>query len=159
MESWMAKTDEARQPEQLGAVNKELYEVLTALRQYVDNINKAPSTVLSNGVYRQRNKDDLQKTSWNGWEFGYGVEEYKGYLVRKCFIKCQGFWNELPEKEKDEITLTVMEAMFDKQQDLPVFVPVASDCMCIGQKFQVTYLKEKNPNLVSISNMPIKGNA
>jgi len=142
----------------LGSINKELYAVLEGLRHYVDNINKAPFMVFNKGIYRQRDKDEVQKTSWNGWEFGYQVEEYKGYLVRKCYIKCKGLWDELGN-EKDEITSTVLEAFMDKQQDLPVFVKIADDCMCIGQKFQVSYLVEKNPNLLSISNMPTKGSA
>ncbi len=140
-------------------INKDLYLVLIDLRNYVDNINKAPSMVFNKGIYRQRNKDDIQKTKWSWWEFGYQLEEYKGYMVRKCFIKCKGLWADLDEDEKNMVTSTVLEAMMDKQQDLPTFIPVASDCMCIGQKFQVTYLKEKSPRLRSISNMPTKGNA
>ena len=154
----MVEAREIRKGKQLVNIN-ELKQVLEGLRDYVDNINKAPSMILKNGVYKQRNKDAVQKTSWNGWEFGYQVLEHKGFLLRKCFMKCKGRWNELPEKEKNEVTTTALDAMFDKQQGLPKFIQIAPDCMLIGQKFQVTYLHEKNPNLVRISNMPTKGNA
>lgn len=155
----MVKNDETGKSEQLGAVNPELEQILEGLRNYIDNINKTPQMIFKNGVYSQRDKDDIQKTLWNGFEFGYQITEYKGYLLRKCFIKCKGLWDELSKKEKNEIALTVLEVMMDKQQDLPVFIKVSPSCMCIGQRFQVSYLYEKNPNLVSISNMPTKGNA
>jgi len=155
----MVKNNETGKSKQLGAVIPELKEVLGGLRNYVDNINKAPQMIFKDGVYRQRDKDSVQKTSWGGWEFGYQIIEHKEYLLRKCFMKCKGLWDELPKKEKEKVTFTVLETMMDKQQDLPVFIKIAPDCMCVGQKFQVQYLYEKSPGLVSISNMPTKGNA
>ena len=155
----MVKISKAGKSKQLGVVIPALKEVLDGLRNYVDNINKAPQLIFANGVYKQRDKGAVQKTSWNGWEFGYQIIEHKGYLLRKCFMKCKGLWDELPKKRKDEVTFTVLEAMMDEQQDLPVFIKITPNCMVIGQKFQVMYLYEKNPKLVSISNMPIKGNA
>lgn len=157
----MAKTTEAIGGIELGTVKikEDLKAILQDLAHYVNNINIAPLMILNKGVYRQRNKDDVQKTSWQGWEFGYQIVEHKGFLIRKAFLKSPCPWAEVFNNEKDSITMTVMEAMFDKQQALPTLILIAPDCMLIGQRFQVTFLKERNPNLVSISNMPVVGSA
>lgn len=128
----------------------ELKEVLTELKDYVENINKAPQMVFKDGLYKQRNKDDIQRTRWQMWNFGYQIEEIGDFFIRKCFIKAPGNWDAV--EGKDSITLTVLDAMFLDQQSKPKFMRTAEDVMCIGQKFQVEYLYEKSPRLVSIAN-------
>ena len=126
----------------MGTVIPELKEVLEGLSEYVNNINKAPQLIFKDGVYKQRNKADIQKTTWNGWEFGYQLEEIGDFLLRKCFMKSPEDWDRIEEETKNDIATTVLEAMMDKQHSLPVFVQTAKDVMCVGQKFQVQFLVE-----------------
>lgn len=130
----------------------ELKEVLTELKDYVENINKAPQMVFKEGIYKQRNKDDIQVTRFQMWSFGYQIEERGDFFIRKCFIKAPGKWNAIPNHTKDSITVTVLDAMFLDQQSEPTIIPISDNTICIGQKFQVEYLYEKSPKLVSISN-------
>lgn len=134
--------------------NQTLKALCAGLREFVENINRTPDLALRGGIYQGIDKGAVQTVRWDGWVIGYKLEDHALHMRRKVFVKTPGYSiGEVAEAEREEIMSAICDAFVD-----PVSVPeieqIASDCLLIVQDFIPVLLVEKNPNLVSISNMP-----
>lgn len=131
--------------------NPDVVEALKDLRQTVENQGPGTSVRLINGIYRQKELNEVQTAQVPPWVFGYKVEPVGlGLFLRTLFIKLP---NEdilgIPKEEREPIMAAVYETLLDHGNELPDFKLIARDCIRLTQQFAVVFWHEGNPNIVT----------
>lgn len=127
-----------------------ILDALVDLRNFVDNINRAPKIAYRNGIYRGIDKEAIQTVHIDGVEVGYQLQDKGAFVRRRVFIKIPGYdIAEIPQEQIDPICSAVMEALLDHGQAMPKIARVADDCLYLEQDFVPVYLVERNPNIVT----------
>ncbi|MFA6290173.1 MAG: hypothetical protein WC637_00250 [Victivallales bacterium] len=137
--------------------DRRLFEACQALRHHVENPNESSDILLYGGVYRHKDQEALMTVTVDGVEVGYKVKqssalEMNPYFDRYAYMKVPGHkLKDLSKKEMKAIHTAIMDAFFEPQQG-PIKIEVIGwDAMLFWQRFQVAFLYEKSPGLVSIA--------
>lgn len=136
--------------------DKMLLAKCEALREFVDNINRAPLLSRRNGIYQALRTDQVNHFKADGWIVGYRLVDHPlsaGHMTRLVFLKAEQPLAEIPDGDRDRVMTAVLEVFCDVGVSTPRIDQVALDCIRIEQDFIPTLLVERNPGLVSISNM------
>lgn len=134
----------------LSGPDQNVIGALTELRQHTENINSQPSLIFKNGVYRGRDKDEVQTVVLPGWEFGYRVKDLgNGVMQRRVFIKCRDEkLSDIPDAQLNPILIAVFETCIDIAEGFPDMEYVADDCILMTQNFMPVFLVENNSLVV-----------
>lgn len=125
-------------------------DALVDLRDFVENLNKAPKLAYRNGIYRGIGNEDIQTVKVDGVEVGYQLQDKGAYVRRRIFIKILGYdIGEIPQDQIDPICAAVMDALLDHGQSMPKIARIARDCLYIEQDFIPLTLKELKPGIVT----------
>lgn len=149
-------------PEEQRRLNEEKYrpidvergvkELLQDLRAYVENQGTG-KTRLINGIYQTPDLDTVQTTSYGPWEFGYQVKPVdvlNGLYIRNVYVKIKGCSIEdVPTRQLEPIMGAVTEACIDLGNETPEIDQIADDCFKVSQRFAITFMFEKSPNIVT----------
>jgi len=129
--------------------DKSAYDRLEGLRDFVDNINRAPVIALRRGIYQGINKDQVFTTRFDGFEIGYHLEDMGTMMRKTVYIKLPGEdIGEIPEGQIEPVCNTVMDIFIDRGQAPPTVGRCAKDCIQIIQVFVPLTMFEKNPGIV-----------
>jgi hypothetical protein len=141
-------------------LRKDVFDALTALRQFVENQGNQVITLSHMDIYRQRELTSIQTTRVGEWTFGYRVmatDADQGFYIRSVFAKLHGGrLDELNKQEREQIIDAVANAVLDKGSEIR-FEAISPIAFVIHQPFAVTFLNELNPNIVTPSKELILG--
>jgi hypothetical protein len=133
-------------------LRRDVHDALIALRDHVENINRAPSIILTpHSTLRFRDPGHIMTLTVGEWCIGYRIEtlnEQEGFFVRSVFVRLLGGrLTELNEREREQIIYAITESVMDRGTDLWL-ERISDSSFVIHQPFAVMYHHEKNPNIV-----------
>lgn len=137
-----------------GTDRTDIVEALKGLREMVENINKAPSVILTPfDTYRHRDPKEVQVVRVGEWELGYGVKPVgnpmDGFFVRSVFAKLHGGrLDEINKRERKQIVNALADGVLDPGQYAMVEF-INDHTFCIRQPFAVMFQHERNMNIVT----------
>ena len=109
--------EQARREKQSVEADPELIAVLEGLREFVDNINRAPSITLRGQTYRAIDLSRMiQSVAWNGVEVGYRLRDSMDGMIREVFVRFEQPIMSIPEEERDPIILAVFDVFLMEGQ-------------------------------------------
>lgn len=128
-----------------------IQEALEALRDYLDNINKAPDISLGS-VYKAKEPTVVQTVKVDGLVFGYKIEDHHVFIRRIVFIKVPGFKvSDFSDTDRERILTAVFNVFVLPGGRTPEIVQVASDCLRMIQDTVPMILTERKPGLITLS--------
>lgn len=136
------------QIDQVLFVDSAVISALEELRWDVENINKWGSSLFRDRVIGQ---DEVCSVSVNGIVYGYKLHDLGGGIMeREIMVKPVdgGGFENWYQSDFDKVALPVLEVFFKEgYTDIRPFV--IQGCLVFKQKFQMSFLWERNPGIVT----------
>jgi len=118
------------------------------LRNFVENINKAPVMAVRNGIFQSLDKDKIYTHKVDEWEVGYGLKDLGEVMQRMICIKCDQKLSEVTEKEREPVVNGILDVFLDRGVGMLDSAQISEYEIRFSQTFQPMFLVEKNPNIV-----------
>lgn len=137
--------------------DRKMREACIQLRDRVEHPNAVSDILLQNGIYRQKDPEAILTIEVDGVVVGYKVKEsspleMNPYFDRYVYLKIPGYrLAELTVKQLASIKTALYDAFLEPQQGPIGLKIIGEDAMLMVQRFQVAFLYQRNPNLVSIA--------
>jgi hypothetical protein len=129
-------------------INPNVISALEELRHDVENINKWGSSPFGDRVIAQ---DEVLSCTVDGICYGYKLHDKgAGLMEREIMIKPVdgGGFEGWDQSDLDKVAAPVLEVFFKEgYSDIKTFV--IQGCLVFRQQFQISYLFEKNPGIVT----------
>jgi len=137
--------------------DKRLLEACEQLRHTVEHPNERSDVIMQQGIYKQKDPEEIMTVKVDGVEVGYKVKpssdlEMSPYFDRCAYIKMNRYHLDelVGSKEMKDILQAVFDAFFEPQQGQIDINQIADDCLMIRQRFMVAFPVERSPGLRSI---------
>jgi len=147
-----ASRDKLRAIKESGSMRrarKRIGKAFEDLRNFVDNINKAPAMAFRNGIYQEIDKDKLYTHRVDSWMVGYGLKDLGDVMQKMIAIKCDQKLKEVTEKEREPVINGILDVFLDRGVGELDCCQINEYEIRFSQTFQPMFLVEKNPNIVT----------
>ena len=123
--------------------------VLSDLRSFVDNINKAPKLALRNGIYQDTSKvmRDGSSVTLNGVTFHYRLKDKGLFMQRYASVSVKDYRiKDLPEEFVQDLLDVAVLGFFDPHQGPEELYTPNPYTITVSQKFMPLLLTKSGDN-------------
>jgi len=130
--------------------DSDVMQCLIALRAEVHNINRTMSNVLARE--KITSGEMIPYAYFEGIYYGIAIKDLgEGILEERIYAKPDNaLWAEMSNTDKLGIIGSILAVFMDRGYT-DHRIEVAQNCFIFSQKFQIAYLYQRSPGLVSIS--------